>query len=833
MDRSRWLQVALLLALPMLVCLGCDDDESVTTPTGVGAAGGAGGTGGGGAGAGAEGFVPVGYEGSIPARHLDAADRARIAALGLQDLLDSSTGRYCMLEDDGVLGTWGLDQLTARRAATTKPYSDLRDGNGVYQSERVVFADLSTGAMMMKLTNQPHGDGADEIIYFGKSAFSADGSRMIWSRVDTPSLWGPGTQTIGEEYGPLLLDGDGARPRIAFDRGIDMGAVIAHPLAPDRGYAVSNGELLELDLTDGAIVSSVASLPYHWHLKMSPDGNYVCDASYGGAGIVVQSLTDSTQWTIPLTGAIHDSYRFVPGDTDWIMFWYEGNYPTTELYNFKTQEHVSLDLGFDWNHGDVGRHYGVHTTGNLYEWSTGTWTMLGGLHWPEATWQDLGPFYDCVVNYNGYLAHWPDEELWAYPTRILERPNLSEISSVFTKLFPAGGRSNRYRVCLTNLYRTTDWQGAEAVALDRPNISRDGTKILFNSNVFSQSEVYLVVAHKPRPPVDVAASWTAGGAQLDWGAPQYHQEIAGYHVYRSTESGRGLVQITDAPVQDTTYLDATAPSGTALFYAIRSVEHSALESELSVEVAVASEPSLLDTAPLRLFFEAEDALSATLAAPPPDAMWRNIDGLASNVHFLWQRRADIAGSASLNVTLPRADDYYVYARVKGARDSTTGSMFSAEVALTIAGLAIATAARDDWQWVRSTDSAPFEAGDQDITIGSETRGSCVDAVYLSTDADFTPEGRAMALPPGALTLTATTSAGHPLLSWDASNDPRFYYYNLYAADSSDFEIGRATLVASPDAPSYLDWQAPPGQYYRVTQVTRDGFESPPSAAVAP
>ncbi len=814
-----------------MLWLGCSDGETVPPGQGGGASGGGGGHGGGG-GAGAEGFVPVGYEGSIPARLLDETDRARLADLGLQNLLDDQDGRYSVLQDDGVLGTWGLDQLTARRAATAKPYAELRNDSGVYQSERLVFADLSTGAMMMKLTNQPHGDGGDELIYYGKSCFNADGSRMIWSRVDTPGLWGPGTQTITGETGPLLVQGDGTQPQIAFDSAGAMGPVVAHPTDPARGYAVSSGDLLELDLVAGSMVSTVASLPYHWHLKMSPDGLYVCDASYGGAGIVVVSLEDGTEWTIALSGPIHDSYRFVPGDTDWIMFWYEGSFPSTELYNYKTDEHVTVDLGFDWNHADVGRTLGVHTGGRLFEYDSGDWTALGGLHWPEPTFQDYGPFYDAVVDANGYLAHWPDDQLWSHPTRIVARPNLSEIGSWHSTLFNDGGRVNRYRVCLTNLYRGTDWNSAETVVLDRPNISRDGTKILFNSNVFGQSEVYLVVATKPRVPVGVTASWTAEGAQIEWAAPTYYQEVAGYHVYRSSESGQGLHPITDTPVTDTSYLDTSAPEGTALFYAVRSVEHSQLESELSAEVAVASDDELLAAAPMRLFYEAEDALSAELDAPPLDALWRNIDGLASNVHFLWQRRGDQTGAASLDVVIPRADDFYVFARVKGAKDATTGAMFSSEVELSIAGLTVATASADDWQWVRSTGAVHLEPGTQQVDIGSSTLGSCLDAFYLSTDPDFLPEGRAVALPPAELTLSGELSGGLPLLSWTASDNPRFYYYNLYASDSADFEIGRATLVASPDTPSTLDWQAPSGQHYRVTQVTRDGLESAPSEVVS-
>jgi len=773
---------------------------------------------------------PTGFEGSIPARQLNKADRQRIADLGLQDLFDFNEGRYDVLKNNEELDVWRLKQLKARRVVTKKPYSKLRDDKRIYQSERVVFADPTTGAMIMKLTSQPYGEGGDELIYYGKSVFSADGKRMVWSRVDRVGKWGPGWQPVDDIYGPLLLNTDGTELKVVDVKGSTLSPVITHPKLANRGYAVLGHQLVELDLVSGKIIRDVADLPYHWQLKMSPDGNYIADSD-SSRQILIQSLSSPENWTVKLDSQIHDSYRFVPGNTDWLMFWYEGRFPRTELVNYKTGERKSIRLGFDWNHGDVGRYYGVHADSPLFRWEGNNWREIGGYYWPEKTWRDDGPWYDRVFHYESYLSHWPDDQPWAYPTRIFDPPHLSEINVVHINPFAKGRRHNRYRLNLTNLSRNTDWKGNPTETLDRPNMSPDGTKLLFNSNVFGETEVYMVVAKKPDPPKDVTASWGSNGARIEWQAPTYHQEIAGYHVYRSNTSGHEFVQITQTPVTSTDYTDKNAPTGKALFYAVRSVEHSKLESELSAEAGVSSKSSTLAQAPLRLYVEAEDALQATLDAPAPDGLWRNIDGLASNNHFIWQRRNDIAGNVTTEVSIPRAANYYVFARVKAVKDASTGNLYSNEIKLSVAGLEINRASITDWRWVRSTSSVSLAAGKQSITISSDTRGSSLDALYLSTDKDFNPEGRVLAPQPQALEISGSMSGGYPTLNWTQSDNPRFYYYNLYASDSANFEIDQSNLVASPDRTSYLDWQALAGQYYRVTQVTKDGFESDPSVAL--
>jgi len=468
---------------------------------------------------------------------------------------------------------------------------------------------------------------------------------------------------------------------------------------------------------------------------------------------------------------------------------------------------------------------GFHCEGTVLPWDNAqkTWLPKENLFHPDRNFDDTGPYYDNPVDSNGYAQHWPDDELWAYPTRITARPYLSEIEAVFAKPFKEGGRANRFRVCFTNLMRGKDRKGQETIVLDRPNVSPDGTKMLYNSNVFGLVEVYMTEIRKPRPPVNVKAEWTGGGVKVSWEPPKYRAEIGGYLVYRSDESGRGFAPLTAEPVAAAEYVDRTAEAGRAHFYAVRSVERSRLESGLSAEAAAASDKKLIDSAPLRLFAEAEDAIPAGLDASPPDGLWLNVDGFASNLYYLWQRRSDRPGMVELDVDVPRAGSYWVLARLKGRE----GAAFQ------VAGSAVQCGASESWQWAKSAGQASLRAGRQKIQMASSKYGSCIDCLYLSTDGSFEPKGRISAVEPEAPKLTAQADAqGRVRLSWSGKKDARWLCWNLYCGGQAGLPCGRKTLFASHDAEEYLDWQAPAGaKYYRATQLTLDGIESKPSNEV--
>ena len=784
----------------------------------------------------------VGYETGTAAGMLGTEARSRMAERPPQDLIDKSAGRYTLMNADGVSGHWGLDAIKARCEVAPKPAAALVDADGVLQTERVVFADTGTGATMMMLTRIPYeaeGPG-DQLNYFGKACWSADGTHMLWVRDAKAGLWGPNYQKTTDEYGPMRVDADGTGARIIFRDVPAMKPPICSPVRPDAAYAWAGGKILELNLRTGTVRKTLGDMQYSWHLKVSPDDKYV--VSKVAEGFRVLATADGQVWDVKLDEAktgrcypIHDSYRFLPADTDWIMYWYERSHPGGglnkegfRLRNFKTGAEKIVPFRFDWNHGDVGRYFGFHCTPYVTEWNGSTFEPNVGLAWPEKTWTDAGPWYSQPHNTGGYAAQWPDDQRWGYCCiYIHDKPGqayLSEISKIFAKPLAEGGRVNRFRICYNNLWGRTDRWGNPSVGLMRPNMSPDGTKLLFNSNVFCRDGVFMVVCARPLAPTDVTAEHRGCdvGVEVRWKAPKYHREIAGYHVYRSDESGKGFRLITPKPVSGTTFLDEEGDVKVAHFYAVRSVERSGLESSLSAEVPVGP----LDADWLSIFCEAEKAISADLDAPSPDAIWVNFEGMASDLYYIWQRRRDKAGLVETSVNVRRSGKYYVFARVKGKEGA----------AFTIAGQSVSAPAGDTWQWVRSEAAAELSAGEQTVGIASSKYGSSLDCFYLAEDKDYKPTGRIIATKPKALTLTAEAHESGVRLTWIGAKSPRWSHYNLYVSDKADFEPTQAMLLASPDRESYLDWQAKPGakRYYKVTQTTKDGLESVVSnAASAP
>jgi fibronectin type 3 domain-containing protein len=61
------------------------------------------------------------------------------------------------------------------------------------------------------------------------------------------------------------------------------------------------------------------------------------------------------------------------------------------------------------------------------------------------------------------------------------------------------------------------------------------------------------------------------------------RDLAGYHVYRSTKSGRDYQRLTDKPINRTTFSDETVRPGILYYYAVTAVDVSGNESAMSKE----------------------------------------------------------------------------------------------------------------------------------------------------------------------------------------------------------------------------------------------------------
>ena len=100
-----------------------------------------------------------------------------------------------------------------------------------------------------------------------------------------------------------------------------------------------------------------------------------------------------------------------------------------------------------------------------------------------------------------------------------------------------------------------------------PICSPDETKIVFDSDMLGDPDMWVAVWRRPRPPLNAAFK----DGTLRWEPPELSREIAGYNVYRRTDSGWKSVR---AMIRDT--IAADLPDGV---YAVSAQEWSGLESE--------------------------------------------------------------------------------------------------------------------------------------------------------------------------------------------------------------------------------------------------------------
>jgi Abnormal spindle-like microcephaly-assoc'd, ASPM-SPD-2-Hydin len=78
---------------------------------------------------------------------------------------------------------------------------------------------------------------------------------------------------------------------------------------------------------------------------------------------------------------------------------------------------------------------------------------------------------------------------------------------------------------------------------------------------------------------------TAHSVDLSWGASS--STVAGYRVYRSTQTGSGYQLITGALVSGTIYTDSTVQSGVTYYYVVTAVDSQSAESFFSNEATAA------------------------------------------------------------------------------------------------------------------------------------------------------------------------------------------------------------------------------------------------------
>jgi fibronectin type 3 domain-containing protein len=702
-----------------------------------------------------------------------------------------------MGQDDGVKRIQGLTALAQRFGV--KPYSELLMPDRTWQTERVIFRDVDTGATLVRLTNDPW---ANELSYFGGN-WSSNGKWVVFRR--RPGMWEASTGT----HGPMAVNSDGTGLRNVFRDYRLVRNEACSPTDPNTCFAVADErKLVAFDLTTGKARQVLREVLGCWHLKVSPDGKYLMGRAalrQGGRGLWVASSDGKEFHEIPIPEAIHDSYQFHPSQKR-VMFWYEGRFQEGFVQcDFAGKKMTRVPVCFDWNHGDVGPDRGVHTVGRITRIRGDRWLPLESLFHPPGV-----EYYDDPHRFNGYVTWSPKDRLWVYATRLVPPPYLSEINAFHAEPVP-GDVVNRYRLCYTGLRVPTD--------LDHPGASPDGTKVLFNASLFGRVDVFYVVARLPEPPRTLRAQRHGSAVRLTWRSPRHHAEIAGYHVYRSSTSGVNYVPLTARPVRATEFTDRTARLDAAAFYAVSAVEHSGLESGLSEEASVGDCRGV----GRRIFVEGEQGQRDHL-------MWLAHDGQASNLHYVWMRGRAGEGRVVLPVNVPEtAGPWVVWGRVKGEQ----GVQFRASAG---GSASLRAPPLREWNWVRFAGTLAG-SGKVQLRLTSSLYGSAIDCLVLSSDPGFSPTRepriRWPKLVPSRDVTARAVSPYSVRLSWPAVAGDTLHHYNLYCGRQRDFPTGPSTLVASPDRSPFLDWGLQPGltYYYRLTCVGRAGNESPASPSV--
>ncbi|MBM4044986.1 MAG: hypothetical protein FJ279_07725, partial [Planctomycetes bacterium] len=114
--------------------------------------------------------------------------------------------------------------------------------------------------------------------------------------------------------------------------------------------------------------------------------------------------------------------------------------------------------------------------------------------------------------------------------------------------------------------------------------SPDGTKLVYQSSMLGNNDVYQAIVKHPEPPVQVALRREGQAVVLTWQPPRQHKEVRGHNVFRAARSASGYVRLNRDLVTTPTFTDPAPPK--SAYYAITSVEHSGLESRVfSTEVA--------------------------------------------------------------------------------------------------------------------------------------------------------------------------------------------------------------------------------------------------------
>lgn len=681
----------------------------------------------------------------------------------------------------------GLEELVSR--SRFKPYALLQREDGSFQPDRVIFTDTSTGTEIWLMTRSA--EQQTRHVYMEMSPWNADGSVLALNT----SQFGPKNTILMPADGSSWRECPGGyKSGYQWDR-LDPNRLYWRDYLAPKQFDLA---VFELDTGESRTITEFGQDISIW--PMSQDGKYL---------LIRHSHPDP--------GNFHDvtaEFMLVTGEGN-VEITMDPGHHVHQCW-FSKRDDYSVEFNYEW-----AREVGLE----------GAWMI----------WPDRGPEKVADPHWS-HRAHSPDGE-WVAPggpARIVrwDGSEVIPIAGISTthntwRTDPAWwcASSGRYMVRIAADGRDfVQRLGAHNSRLDKstysaeahPEMSADGTKVGYASNMLHDIEFYSMVIAQPGAPRGITARPDGDRLAISWESAQYAKEVAGYLIYRSAVSGEPGEQIMRSPVTDTSFI-ADAPAGGPWYYTVAAVEASGLEGMRSAEVC--SDPTW--PGPIRHYFEAE---AGTYARPANEVF----DARAAGMYALTLGPGEPATDpVTLTVTAPRDGEYTLALRCRAR-------LGDSEIAVAVDGAELGACAPGggDWEWAAVAGSAQLTAGEHEVSLLAGKAGVRVDRVCLMTPEAELPEGiggvdeTAPAMVQG---LSATPEGRYAIrLSWEPVRADDLSHYQVYAGTEADFEVGNERLVGSPGDAEFVDWGLDEGTryFYRVAAVDRAGNASEPCAPIS-
>jgi hypothetical protein len=389
-----------------------------------------------------------------------------------------------------------------------------------------------------------------------------------------------------------------------------------------------------------------------------------------------------------------------------------------------------------------------------------------------------------------------------------------------------------------------------------PTFSPDFTKVSYFSAMLTGDvperkwgDLYVAVVRYPEPPLNLRL---IRGRTLTWDLPGRHQEIQGFRLYRSDESGRNYRRASDRLLTGTRY---RLPDDAKGFYALTSVEQSGLEGRIFTnEVQLGDEPLF------RHFHEPETGRIGTPMVPffePAAASGAYAVSVSDPEHLYRRRLAEgLCGTVVLPVAVPSRRNLRLWARVRGMSELERASytrgwsrrpedVAEGHFSLTVDGDVLGRFAvqGEDWHWVGlDTGVMRLHARHLDLQVSTSDAGIALDCICITNDPDFRPTGRGrepngeLTVPDGLRSMVfdlrdadrVDLTGGRVKIGWQpASAAQGVTRYQVYRGNDETFPADPEHLLGSPGEPVFYDGGLEPGMqvFYRVRAMDAWGHVS--------